>query len=175
LRSERRSTAGPAGAQRRPVTEMPRMAERGASGGRMGLRTRRTLARRLRTEHRLTERESSWPMTETTTKNRPPTVRMAAVLHFYVRNFFIEPPPDTQRKERQGERGIWVAMSCYLLHATPPPPPSPHRASVAPPAAMLSGLAEGRLLPPLPPPTYPPLLNLNSFQRPRLKSRTAFI
>jgi hypothetical protein len=45
--------------------------------------------------------------------------------------FFIEPPPDTQRKERQGERGIWVAVSCYLLHVTPlpsptsPPPPTP--------------------------------------------------
>ncbi len=40
---------------------------------------------------------------------------------------FIEPPPDTQRTERQGERGIWVAMGCYLLHVTPlpPPPPSP--------------------------------------------------
>jgi hypothetical protein len=32
---------------------------------------------------------------------------------------FIEPPPDTQRTERQGERGIWVAMGCYLLQATP--------------------------------------------------------
>ena len=42
--------------------------------------------------------------------------------------FFIEPPLDTQRKERQGERGMWVAMSCYLPHATPPfpsPPPPP--------------------------------------------------
>jgi hypothetical protein len=93
------------------------------------------------------------------------------------RNFFIEPPPDTQRKERQGERGMWVAMSCYLPHATPPFPPSPlplYRASVALPAATLSGLAEGRLLPP-PLPTYPPLLNLNSFQRPRPKARMASI
>jgi hypothetical protein len=53
-----------------------------------------------------------------------------------------------------------VAMSCYLLHATPPLPPpsspSPHRTSVAPPAATLSGLAEGRLLPPpLPHPRTP--------------------
>ncbi len=83
---------------------------------------------------------------------------LVSVLHCFVRNFFIEPPPDTQRKEKQGERGIWVAISCYLLHATPPPllqlPPSPHRASVAPPAATLSGLAEGRLLPP--PPTHSP-------------------
>jgi hypothetical protein len=29
--------------------------------------------------------------------------------------FFIEPPPDTQRTERQGERGIWVVVCCYLL------------------------------------------------------------
>ncbi len=56
--------------------------------------------------------------------------------------FFIEPPPDTQRKERQGERGTGVAKSCYLSHASPPlppPPPPSHRASVAPPAATLSG------------------------------------
>jgi hypothetical protein len=81
------------------------------------------------------------------------------VLHYYVRNFFIEPPQEIQRIERQGERGIWVAMSCYLLHANPllPPSslPSPHRASVAPPAATLSGLAEGRPLPPLPPLPHP--------------------
>ncbi len=57
------------------------------------------------------------------------------VLHGHVRNFFIE-IPDTQRTERQGERGIWVAMSCYLFHVIPLQlPPSPHRASVAPPAA----------------------------------------
>jgi hypothetical protein len=50
------------------------------------------------------------------------------VLHCQMQNFFIEPPPDTQRKERQGERGMWVATSCYLSHATPPlpPPPPPH-------------------------------------------------
>ncbi len=52
---------------------------------------------------------------------------------------FIEPPPDTQRTERQGERGTWVDMGCYLLQATPSLlvtsptfPPPPHRASVAP-------------------------------------------
>jgi hypothetical protein len=27
--------------------------------------------------------------------------------------FFIEPPPDTQRKERQGERGIWFPQVPY--------------------------------------------------------------
>ncbi len=31
---------------------------------------------------------------------------------------FIEPPPDTHRTERQGERGIWVAMGCYLHSVT---------------------------------------------------------
>ena len=63
------------------------------------------------------------------------------VLHCQMQNFFIEPPPDTQRKERQGKRGLWVAMSCYLSHASPPLPlpPPPHRASVAPSAATLSG------------------------------------
>jgi hypothetical protein len=40
--------------------------------------------------------------------------------------FFIEPLLDTQRTERQGERGIWVAVCCYLLWATPPPHPHPH-------------------------------------------------
>jgi hypothetical protein len=59
-------------------------------------------------------------------------------------------------------------MGCYELlsvscHPSSPPSP-PHQASVAPPAATLSGLAEGRLLPPLsPPPTCPPLLNWDSF------------
>jgi hypothetical protein len=38
----------------------------------------------------------------------------AAVLHSYVQ-IFIEPPPDTQRTERQGEREIWVVVCCYLL------------------------------------------------------------
>ncbi len=55
-------------------------------------------------------------------------------------------------------------MSCYeLLSAScrPSPPPSnfsrrpPHRASVAPPGVMLSGLAEGRLPPPLSHPHTP--------------------
>jgi hypothetical protein len=30
-----------------------------------------------------------------------------------------KPPPDTQRTERRGERGIQVAMGCYLLQDTP--------------------------------------------------------
>ncbi len=40
--------------------------------------------------------------------------------------FFIEPPPDTQRTERQGERGIWVVVCCYLLWAAPLPPHLAH-------------------------------------------------
>jgi hypothetical protein len=36
------------------------------------------------------------------------------VLHSYVR-IFIEPLLDTQWTERQGERGIWVVVCCYLL------------------------------------------------------------
>ncbi len=50
------------------------------------------------------------------------------VLHYCVQNFY-RTPPDTQRTERQGERGTWVAMGCYLLQDTPPillsPPPPP--------------------------------------------------
>jgi hypothetical protein len=40
--------------------------------------------------------------------------------------FFIEPPPDTQRRRRRGERGIGVAKSSYLfLTSLSPLPPSP--------------------------------------------------
>jgi hypothetical protein len=55
--------------------------------------------------------------------------------------FFIEPPPDTQRRKRRGERGMGVARSSYLfltsLSALPPLPP--HRAPAALPGAALSG------------------------------------
>jgi hypothetical protein len=57
----------------------------------------------------------------------------------------------TRRKRNMGYYEL-LSASC---HPSPPPsnfPPPPHRASVAPPAATLSGLAEGR---PLPPPTPP--------------------
>jgi hypothetical protein len=66
-----------------------------------------------------------------------------------------------------------LSASC---HSSPPSqlPPSPHHASVAPPAATLSGLAEGRLLPP-PPHPHSPWRDYSSFQRPRPKSRTASI
>ncbi len=68
--------------------------------------------------------------------------------------FFIEPPPDTQRRRRRGERGIGVARGSYLLLTSLSPPPSsppPHRAPAALPGAALSGLAVER-----PPPS--PLL-----------------
>ncbi len=40
--------------------------------------------------------------------------------------FFIEPPPDTQRKRRRGEREIGVTRGSYLLLTglSPPSPPS---------------------------------------------------
>ncbi len=51
------------------------------------------------------------------------------VRHCWKQTFFIEPPPpDTQRIRRRGERGIGVAMGCYLSHVSPSPPspfPSP--------------------------------------------------
>ncbi len=41
--------------------------------------------------------------------------------------FFIEPPPDTQRKRRRGERGIGVTRGSYLLLTSLSPLPlSPH-------------------------------------------------
>jgi hypothetical protein len=46
----------------------------------------------------------------------------AGVLHSHVQNLY-RTPPDTQRIERPGERGMWVVVCCYLLHVTPPPPP----------------------------------------------------
>ncbi len=43
---------------------------------------------------------------------------------------FIEPPPDTQRRRRRGERGIGVARGSYLLLARVSPSPlfPPHTA-----------------------------------------------
>jgi len=35
--------------------------------------------------------------------------------------FFIEPPPDTQQTERQGERDIWIAV-CDISYLPSPPP-----------------------------------------------------
>ncbi len=78
-----------------------------------------------------------------------------------------------RKTRRKRNRGCYELLSALCHHS--PPPFSPHRASVAPPAATLSGLAEGRLLPPPPSPMYSPLLNLDSFQRPRPKARTASI
>jgi hypothetical protein len=44
--------------------------------------------------------------------------------------FFIEPPPDTQRRRRRGERGTGVTKGSYLLltNLSPLPPFPPHTA-----------------------------------------------
>jgi hypothetical protein len=88
---------------------------------------------------------------------------------------FIKPPPDTQRTERQGERGIWVAMGCYLLQVTPPPPPPP------PPSPKLcvcrttcGHVIRIRGLKESPPPSPPPRI-IDRFLQPRQKSRMASI
>ncbi len=109
--------------------------------------------------------------------NRHKRWKTKTVLHCYVRNFFIEPPPDTQRKERQGEWGIWVAMSCYLLHATPfPLPTSPL------PTPRICRTACGHVIriswretSPPSPPTHSPLQDFSHFWRPQPKARTASI
>ncbi len=89
--------------------------------------------------------------------------------------FFIEPPPDTQRRRRRGERGIGVTRGSYLLltSLSPLPLPPPHHAPAALPGAALSGLAERR--PPLSPPLHstPPWPKISDFQERRLKRRTA--
>ncbi len=80
------------------------------------------------------------------------------VLHSYVRNFLSNPRRIHSGRKRRRKRN----MGCYELlsascHPSPPLqlPPSPHRASVALPAATLSGLA-GRERPLPPPPTHSP-------------------
>ncbi len=77
------------------------------------------------------------------------------------------------RRKRNG--GLLWAVICPTPTLLPPFPSPPHRASVAPPAATLSGLAEGRLLPLTAPPPPPPWLNLCDFQGPRPKARMASI
>jgi hypothetical protein len=53
--------------------------------------------------------------------------------------FFIEPPSDTQRRRRRGERGIGVTKGSYLLLTNPSPLPPTHCAPAALPGAALSG------------------------------------
>ena len=57
--------------------------------------------------------------------------------------FFIEPPPDTQRRRRRGERGIGVTRGSYLLltSLSPSPLPPTRCAPAALPGAALSGHA----------------------------------
>jgi hypothetical protein len=91
------------------------------------------------------------------------------------RIFHRTPAEHTAEKKTRRKRN----RSCYGLLSVPRQPPSPsplpHCTSIAPPAATLSGLAEGRLLPlpTVPPP--PPWLNLCDFQHSRPKARTASI
>jgi hypothetical protein len=60
-----------------------------------------------------------------------------------------------RKTRRKRNRGCYGLLSIPRQPSSPPTsPPPPHRASVTPPAATLSGLAEGRLLPP--PPLTPP-------------------
>jgi hypothetical protein len=89
----------------------------------------------------------------------------------------IEPPPDTQRTEKQGERGIWVAMSCYLLHATPLPPltfPLPTPRICRTPCGHVIRISWQRETLPLPH-TPPPNRIIVKFWQPLPKSRTASI
>jgi hypothetical protein len=99
-----------------------------------------------------------------------PTVR-----HCWKQNFLSNPRRTHSGKEdeEKEEQGLLWAVIC----PTPAllPPPLPHCASVAPPAATLSGLAEGRLLPLHTAPPPPPWLNLCDFQRPWPKARVASI
>ncbi len=90
---------------------------------------------------------------------------------------FIEPPPETQRTERQGERGMWVAIGCYLLHVTPlpPPPPSPLPTlrvcrTASGHVIQIRGLRESP-----PPPTHTSHRIMYKFWQPRPNSRMATI
>jgi hypothetical protein len=95
-----------------------------------------------------------------------------------LRKFFIEPPPDAQRKERQGageekgrERGIWDW--CMLLSGVHRPPHhlSPIlRVLLHLPAAMVIREV-GTVGAPPPPPSPTP--HLNSLRPQRWISRTA--
>jgi len=65
------------------------------------------------------------------------------------------PGQNREKDKEKEEYGLLWAVIYFMPPLSPLQlPPSPHRASVAPPAATLSGLAEGRLLPP-PPHTLP--------------------
>jgi hypothetical protein len=72
--------------------------------------------------------------------------------------FFIEPPPDTQRTEIQGERGIWVVVVLLSVVSSPPLHPPPPWVPFHLPAAMFIRIRRTRESPP--PLTHlPPLDN----------------
>jgi hypothetical protein len=78
-----------------------------------------------------------------------------------------------RKTRRKRNRGCYGLLSVSRQPFSPPPP-LPQRASVAPPVATLSGLAEGRHLPLTAHPFPPfPRLNLCDFQHPRPKARMA--
>ncbi len=75
-----------------------------------------------------------------------------------------------ERKTRRKRNAGCYELLSAPCHPSSPPSPSPHRASVAPPAATLSGLAEGRLLPP--PFTHvPPIAEFEQFSASSAKSK----
>jgi len=81
-----------------------------------------------------------------------------SVRHCWKQNFLSNPRRIHSGKEdeEKEEQGLLGAPICFSP-APPPPSPPPHCASVAPPGAALSGLAERRLLPlpTAPPPLWP--------------------
>jgi hypothetical protein len=84
---------------------------------------------------------------------------------------FIEPPPDTQRRRRRGERGIGVTRGSYLLLTSLSPLPlSPSHT-----ARLLRCLGlRYQDMPPPPHSTFP-WTKISDFQEERLKRRTASI
>jgi hypothetical protein len=98
------------------------------------------------------------------------------VLHCLNAEFFHRTPAGHTaegKTRRKRNRGCYELLSIPRQPSSPPSPP-PYRASVAPPAATLSGLAEGRLLPPLS--THaPPIAEFEQFSASSAKSEDASI
>ena len=85
--------------------------------------------------------------------------------------FVIEPPPDTQRERRRGERGMRVTKGSYLLlNNLPLPSPSP------PPYTLRACcVAWGCVIRTYPPPSHStfPWTEISDFQEKQLKSMIA--